>query len=227
MQLDSRLMAVASMVPKGYKIADIGTDHAYLPIYLITHNICPNAIATDIRLGPLKKASEHVQNHNLSDKIELRLGEGLEPLAPGEVDAVVIAGMGGETIARILEKYKAVADTLKRVIIQPMTNQPKLRKKLFEMQYHIIDETVALDDGKFYEIIVTQKGFHGFYDDIDIEIGPILKEKRASIIKDYLMDRLLKLEKLADKLKNVSSPYVIQAMEEYKRQISVLEEVLK
>jgi len=227
MQLDSRLLTLAFMVPKGYKIADIGTDHAYLPIYLISHDICPKVIATDLRPGPLKRAKEHVQNFNLSDKIELRLGEGLEPIAPGEVDAVVIAGIGGETIARILQKSKAVAEGLKRIIIQPMTNQPKLRKMLFEMGYQIIDEKVAVDDGIYYEIIVVQRGFQGSFDDVDVEIGPILKEKKEPVIEEYLRSRLSKLEKLIDKLKHTQSLYAIQALKEYKRRIAILKEVLK
>jgi len=227
MQLDGRLITVASLIPKGYSIADIGTDHAYLPIYLVTYNICPKVIATDLSPGPLNRAKENVQIYNLSDKIELRLGEGLEPIAPGEVDAAVIAGMGGETIARILQRSDAVAETLDRIIIQPMTNQPKLRKNLFEIGFSIIDERVAKDDGKFYEIIVIQKKTQDSFDDIDVEIGPILREKRDSIITEYLTHRLLKFEKLVCKLENMQSHYALRALKEYKRQIAFLKEVLK
>ena len=112
--LDERLKTVAALVRPGSRVADIGTDHGYLPVYLVKEGICPRAIAADLRSGPLESARRHVTAAGLSDRIDLRLGDGLTPIEPQEVDDMIIAGMGGETIAGIL----AAADWVR---------QPRLR----------------------------------------------------------------------------------------------------
>lgn len=101
-ELSPRLLAIAHQVPLGARFADIGTDHARLPVWLLEHGRIPSAIAADLKEGPLSRARQTAARHNLTERISFRLGDGLTPLGPEEADAVAIAGMGGETIASIL-----------------------------------------------------------------------------------------------------------------------------
>ena len=102
MELSKRLQTVAAAVTPGHRIADVGTDHGYVPIYLVKNGLCPSACAMDVNKGPLARAAEHIGQEGLSDKIATRLSDGLAGLAPDETDTVVIAGMGGELILRIV-----------------------------------------------------------------------------------------------------------------------------
>ena len=108
MELSKRLYAVAGLVTKGASVADIGTDHGYIPIYLIEQGISPKAIALDINKGPLERARMHIVGHGLKDRIETRLSDGLEAVMPGEVDTMIAAGMGGGLIIKILTEGKEV-----------------------------------------------------------------------------------------------------------------------
>ena len=107
-KLSKRLERIASFVQPGSRVADIGTDHGYVPIWLVQKGVCPSALAMDVRKGPLERAEEHVEEVGLSGKIELRLSDGLAKLKAGEADTVVIAGMGGKLTCRILEQGRHV-----------------------------------------------------------------------------------------------------------------------
>lgn len=137
----------------GSSVADIGTDHAYIPIKLAQKGI--RVIATDIRKGPLDMAKAHVEKHGCS--VELRLGGGLEPISAGETENIVIAGMGGEMIIKILsaDEKKARAGLL---ILQPMNSQYELRKFLYENNYNILAEDLAVEGFKVYNLIVAKSG---------------------------------------------------------------------
>ena len=145
--LDFRLQTVASFVREGSRLADIGTDHALLPCALVASGHCPSAIASDIRVGPTEAARRSVTAAQLKTQVDVRLGGGLETVLPNEVDDVVIAGMGGETIAAILADAPWTKDAHYRLILQPMTRAEKLRRFLYENGYVIEEERIA-DDGK-------------------------------------------------------------------------------
>lgn len=152
--LDERLKAVAAAVRPGSRVADIGTDHGYLPVYLVNEGICPRAIAADLRPKPLEAARFHVQASGLSDRIDLRLGDGLTPVAPDETDDVVIAGMGGETIAGILEAAAWVRDSRLRFVLQPMSRAEELRRYLLYHGFSVTDERLVRDGRHLYPVIV-------------------------------------------------------------------------
>ena len=120
MKLSKRLELVASFVPEGSRIADIGTDHGYIPIFLTEKGICQSALAMDVREGPLSRAREHIREKNLEDRIQVRLGDGLKELRPGEADTVVIAGMGGQLVIHILEEGRHMWDSVKTWILSPV-----------------------------------------------------------------------------------------------------------
>lgn len=151
--LDARLTQVAAFVRNGSRLADIGTDHALLPAELVRQGICTYAIASDIKKGPVAAATRTVAEAGLADKIDIRLGSGLETVKPDEVDDIVIAGMGGETIAMILNDAPWVRAERYRLVLQPMTRAEKLRRYLWENGFDILSEAAVQDGRHWYTVI--------------------------------------------------------------------------
>lgn len=134
-------------------LADIGTDHAYLPVFLVREGKIPKAYASDLREGPISRAQANIRESGLEEKIKTILAPGLEGLDPGEAEQCVIAGMGGLNIIGILEKSEPVARAMKRIILQPQNHQEDLRAWLSENRYIIEKETVAREEGRYYQIL--------------------------------------------------------------------------
>ena len=149
-RLSPRLKTAAALVRKVDTIADVGTDHAYLPIYLIEHGICKKVIASDLRVGPLENARANVEAAGLSERIELRLSDGLTNYRADEAQDIVITGMGGILIAEILDKTAWLKRSDKHLVLQPMTHAEYLRAYLTANGYRILHESVCEDDGKLY-----------------------------------------------------------------------------
>ena len=154
--LDQRLTAVAALVRPGSRLADIGTDHAYLPVYLVQAGVCPSAIASDIGVGPLDAARHTVTAAGLTDTIALRLGNGLATVTAEEVDDIAIAGMGGETIAAILEAAPWVRDDRLQLILQPMTRAEDLRRWLLQNGFKVTEEHLIVDGRHLYPVLAVQ-----------------------------------------------------------------------
>lgn len=152
--LSKRLYTAQTLIPKGVRVADIGTDHGHLPISLIKSGICERVIACDIREKPLLNARQNIEKTKTRG-IELRLGDGLAPISPDEVDCIVIAGMGGEVIAGILGAAEWTKSEDITLILQPMTSADSLRRYLSENLFEIESETAVLDAGKLYTVIKT------------------------------------------------------------------------
>ena len=144
------MKAVASMVTAGYTLCDVGTDHGYVPIALVQGNIIPKAIAVDINKGPLERANEHIRANGLTEQITTRLSNGLEAIHDGEVDSIVIAGMGGELVIHILTAGETVCRSAKELILQPQSEVSKVREYVRNTGYKIVDEDMILEDGKYY-----------------------------------------------------------------------------
>ncbi|PHU37834.1 SAM-dependent methyltransferase [Agathobacter ruminis] len=142
--------AVAAMVTPGYKICDVGTDHAYIPIYLVQSGANPSALAMDLREGPLSRADEHIRDYHLEDRIATRLSDGIEALQDGEADSLIIAGMGGEVVLHILKAFPEKCRHFKEMILQPQSDVDKVRRYLRENDFKIVDEDMILEDGKYY-----------------------------------------------------------------------------
>ncbi len=152
-KLDDRLSTVASLVRNGKRVADIGTDHGYLVAYLVENGICHSGIAADLRKGPLENARQTVIQQGLSDKIELILSDGLENIPSDACDDIVIAGMGGNLIAEILEKAPWVKDERINIVAQPMTHAEVLRQYFIDNGFTITEEKTATDGKRYYCII--------------------------------------------------------------------------
>lgn len=154
--LKKRLLSIAKYVPKDSKVADIGCDHAYLAIYLVKNDIAKTVIASDIVAGPLEAAKKNVVRTNMQDKICVRQSDGLKNIVPGEVDCVVMAGMGAGTIMEILDKGSEVLKQCHTVIVQPMIGSEMLREYFPSKGWRIVQEDLCLENNKLYEIIVAK-----------------------------------------------------------------------
>lgn len=152
-KLDDRLSAVASLVRNGKRVADIGTDHGYLVAYLVENEMCPSGIAADLRKGPLDNARQTVIEQGLSEKIELILSDGLTNIPSDACDDIVIAGMGGNLIAEILENAPWVKDEKINIVAQPMTHAEVLRQWFVDNGFTITKEKTATDGKRYYCII--------------------------------------------------------------------------
>ena len=186
MNIGARLEAVAKMVPQGCVLADIGTDHAYLPVWLLQKGQIKAAVAADIAAGPCRAAQTNIGMYGLRDKIEARMGSGLTVLKPGEADGAVIAGMGGSTIIEILQEAPEVAAALKFLIVQPMAGAAGLRKWACQNGWRISDEALAEEPQHLYEIILLEHGEEAAHSDLEYEIGPRLLEKRPPLLAKHL-----------------------------------------
>ncbi len=153
MELSGRLQAVASLVTAGHRVVDIGTDHAYIPIYLVRKGLADSAIAMDINEGPLKRAKEHVKESGMEGKIGLRLSDGFEKLRPSEADTAVLAGMGGPLMIRLLKEYPETVLSLQELILQPQSEIAKVRAFLLEEGFFFLREDMVKDDGKYYPMM--------------------------------------------------------------------------
>lgn len=158
LELSPRLMSVAGLVPRGARLADIGTDHAYLPAWLILHGIIPEAIAADLRRGPLERARATAEKYGLTDALDFRLCNGLSGISPDEVDTIAIAGMGGETIAEILSAAPWTKEAKKQLLLQPMSAQPELRRWLQSHGYAIRQELLSREGETLYTTFQVHAG---------------------------------------------------------------------
>lgn len=148
--LGERLQLCASMVRSGCALADIGTDHAYLPIWLARQGLIARAVAADVKEGPLQKAQFHIERYDVQDMVSARLSDGLDSISPMEADDIVIAGMGGETMIQIISKALWLKDQNKHLILQPMTTVQPLRVFLAEQGFAVLREQAVQQDGHVY-----------------------------------------------------------------------------
>ncbi|GAA0181952.1 tRNA (adenine(22)-N(1))-methyltransferase TrmK [Clostridium sediminicola] len=199
MIISDRIKNIAKLVDECYSIVDVGTDHAYLPIYLINKGVVKTAIASDINKGPVLRAQENVKKNKVDNFIQCRHGAGLQTVKPCEVDIAVIAGMGGNLIRDILEDDIAVVQSLKYLILQPVQNPEVLREYLYRRGYNIIDEELCYDEGKYYEIIKAKligKNNKIEKRNINYTIGEKLIQKRHPLVREYISFRIDKYKKI-------------------------------
>ncbi|HAQ07671.1 MAG TPA: tRNA (adenine(22)-N(1))-methyltransferase TrmK [Bacillus bacterium] len=188
-KLSKRLDAVANNIQLGARLADIGSDHAYLPCYAIKKGIVSSAIAGEVADGPYHSALEQVEAEELADKITVRKGDGLEVIMPNEVDCITIAGMGGTLISNILDRGKAKLGGVHRLVLQPNVGSFAIRSWLIDNRWELIKEEILKEDGKIYEILVAEKGeplkpYQGRNLEEGILFGPFLLTLKSQVFKD-------------------------------------------
>ena len=186
MKLSKRLQTIADFVKKGAVVADIGTDHAHIPIYLIKNNIISKAYACDINAGPLEKAKENINYYGVKN-IELRLSNGLEKLKTGEADTLIIAGMGGELIIDILDRGQGFFDKKNTFILSPHTKIEEVRNYLLRKGLKILKEDMCIDEGKFYTVMeAVYMGKTFSYTKGELLFGKYLIDNKNPVLFEYL-----------------------------------------
>ena len=205
MQLSKRLEMLASMVTVGGRLADVGTDHAYLPIALLKSGRISAAIAMDVREGPLVRAKTHIEEAELSSYIETRLSDGLEKPMPGEADTIVIAGMGGPLINRISQAHPEVAESTGELILQPQSEIGDTRRFLAETGFEIVQEEMVVEDGKYYPMMRVVPGKAYRLTDIQQEFGPLLIEKKHPVLIEWLALEKKKCGAILEKIKDAEN----------------------
>ena len=226
--LSERMSAVANMVTPGNVLADVGTDHGYVPIALVQQGKIPYAIAMDINKGPLQRAREHISMCRLEDYIETRLSDGVAALSVGEADSILIAGMGGDLVIHILNEGLDVCRNAKELILQPQSELARVRRYLREHLFRIVDEDMVIEDGKYYPMMrvvpVKEDNFWRFLSEETLlpcdTYGPLLLKNGNPSLRKYLVKQHKQLNKILKELEKQPDSEAISI-----RKQEVLEEI--
>ena len=205
-QISRRLQSVAAFVQEGKRLADVGCDHGYIPIYLLQKKKIEKAIAMDINQGPLMRAKEHIQEWGLENYIDTRLSDGVKALKPNEVQSVVIAGMGGPLMEKILTEGNEVLQTVTELVLQPQSEIGHFRRFLIENGYEITHEEMILEDGKYYPIMRAVHGKAKEQTEAEYLYGKKRLQNRKPVLKEFLDREQVRAEELLEKLKNSQTP---------------------
>lgn len=219
---------VASFVPEDSIVADIGSDHAYLPCYLVQEGIIRQAIAGEVAKGPFESAVKNVTKEGYEEQIIVRLANGLFAIEEkDQVDTVTIAGMGGTLIATILNEGSNRLHTVKRIIAQPNIHSIAIRQWAVENEWRIIDERILKEDGKIYEIIVLERGIEA-YSDIDLLAGPFLHKEQNTYFIEKWNRELMEWERILSVMQNAeNSIHTNEKREQLNEQIQLIRKVLR
>lgn len=222
--ISKRLKKIADFVPNGSRLLDVGSDHAYLPIFLLQENKIQQAIAGEVAIGPFYSAVKNVENYGLSDRIQVRLADGLAAFSEEDgIDVITIAGMGGRLIREILSKEKEKLSSMKRIILQPNNRENELREWLSQNNFKIVAEDILEEMGKYYEMMVVEIGEKPLNNQ-EISFGPFLLEEKSAVFIDKWKKEIDKLEKAVAKIPTkheVERSNLIEKIEEIKEIVYV------
>jgi tRNA (adenine22-N1)-methyltransferase len=200
MHLSRRLQRVAANVLSGGVVADIGCDHGFTSIYLVQSGRADRAIAMDINRGPLESAGKHIRQYGLSDRISLRLSDGAEQLHKGEADTILISGMGGALIRRILLDSREVVAAAGELVLSPQSEIFLVRRCLHDIGFSIASEEMVSEQGKYYVIIRAVPGAERYDEEIDYLYGKKLIEESDSVFLRFMEKEQSRVEKVLQKL---------------------------
>ncbi len=234
MELSRRLQAVADLVSENEIVADIGTDHGYIPIYLVQSGKCSKVFAMDINEGPYLRAKQHVAGYGLSEKIITRLSNGMNALEHGEATSIIIAGMGGGLVIKILEQDRRLWPELSELILQPQSELSKVRTYLLENQWEILEEDMVFEDGKYYPMMKVKRNYKNNketnklqkqYNDFKLEYGPCLIEKKHPVLLKFIEREIKLKESVLHSLEGKSGEHIEQRRNELNEEVEVAYEV--
>lgn len=230
LQLSKRLQTVVSFIPKGSVLADIGSDHAYLPCYAYLHGYITKAVAGEVADGPFLSAKQQVEKCGLSHVISVRKGDGLQVVAPNEVDCVTITGMGGTLISNILEAGKEKLTSVQRLILQPNVGAHIVRKWLLDNEWELIDERILEEDGQTYEVLVAERGDpYRPYTQLRVELllGPFLLKERNEVFEKKWAMEMKHWQNVIEQLKYAKTEEAVKKRQQFVDTLQMVEEVLK
>lgn len=222
-KLSSRLQVIAEFIPRGSSVCDVGTDHGYLPVWLAQHGICEKIIASDIKEGPLDSARRNAVRYGADGDIEFVLADGLAGIEPGSVDTIVIAGMGGENIAAILDESQWAILGGCTLILQPMSKIDLLREYIYEKGYKTSDERLVKDRGDIYTVIKADKGEAEKLSPARLHISERLLESRDPFLEEYLDILITKSRRAAEGIEKAESAGDTGKLSYYKELIKEIE----
>lgn len=229
-RISDRLRIVAHMCDKGAVVADIGTDHGYLPIYLVQEGIAPSDIAMDLRKGPLEKAKKHICDNCLEDRIQTRLSDGLEKLSKNEADIITICGMGGRLIADIVTKGKDVITQNTILVVSPQSEVGEFRHFLVSQGFEIEDEQMLKEDGKYYFIIKCRKSEESVcseFSETQYQYGWKLLDSKDKTLYEYLIKEKETNEGISNSIKkDESNPTVKLRLQQLSQKNNIIMKAL-
>ena len=226
MNLSKRLTAVADMITAGNSIADIGTDHGYIPIYMAQKGLTLKAIAMDVNAGPLERACDNIKRYGVEKIVSTRLSDGLKKLNPGEAESIIIAGMGGLLTIRILSDCPDVRNSAKELILSPHSDVNLVRRYLADNNFCITDENIVLEDDKFYFIIRAHAGSMKLNDEVEEWYGQILLSDRNEILHQYLIREEAKRLTIRQKM-TANGSSRMERIEELEHELSIIRKALE
>lgn len=245
--LSKRLQALVDMVTPGMRVADVGCDHGFVSISLVQRGISPGVLAMDVRPGPLSRAQEHVAEYGYAEYIETRLSDGLQEYREGEADSLICAGMGGRLMMKILTESRAKAQGLQELILQPQSELAAFRRFLRDEGYHLLDENILYEEGKYYFVMKVhyvgqtaqeavcnggcdsgQAGVvqNGITQELADKFGPLLLQRRAPVLKQFLMESLENMRRIEKQLSANDNERARERLVEVQQEIHDLEMAL-
>ena len=241
MQLSKRLQYVADFITPEYILADIGTDHGFVPIYLVSHRGTPKAYALDINIGPLERADDHIAEAGLTDKIETRLSDGMHKLYAGEAESILIAGMGGALMVKILSEGAHALNTAKELILSPHTEADMVRCFIKASDFVIDREGMVYDAGKYYVVLHARRALEGekakMYVDDEVQsadnmlseawqayirYGKMLIHEKAEVFIEFLNKERNTYRNILERIKNNTTAEGIKRREEVEKLIKII-----
>lgn len=212
LSLKGRLKLIADKVTECEVVADIGTDHAYIPIYLIQQGVCKKAIASDVKIGPVKVANKNINIYKMQDKIETRLGSGLETIAENEADTVIIAGMGGTLLTELLAVNPQKVSKTSALVLQPMNDLNVVRKWLFDNKFDIYDEELIDEGPKIYCVISAKyDGKDRQYQEFQLHVGDKLINKKDPLLVPYCEIKVRQIDRVLRQLEDMEDNDQLQS----------------
>jgi tRNA (adenine22-N1)-methyltransferase len=205
-ELYGRLNTIADMVRKCELLCDVGTDHGYIPIYLVEKGVVQRAVASDVRPGPIAIARNNILQNGFENKIDARLGDGLKTVKVGECDCAVIAGMGGVLIREIIKASFDTCTKMKQIVLQPMNSQEELREYLYNNGFDILNERLVQEDKKLYIVMsVVYTGVRKEVPEINFYIGERLIANRDPLLPVYLDKQIKTCNKILGEMSNINN----------------------
>jgi tRNA (adenine22-N1)-methyltransferase len=220
MRLSKRLETVASFVPEGSRIADVGTDHGFVPISLAQKNRIRHGIAIDVRQGPLLRAQDHIRSYGLETILETRLSDGVKQLKPGEADTVIMAGIGGQLTIHILEDGKPLWNAVDHWILSPQSDVEKVRNYLAAHSFAIEKEEMVKEEGKYYLVMDVVRGSMVSLQPWESFYGPLLIRNNHPVLKEFLEQEKNSLEQILKNLLEETSEKARKRTDQLKQKLT-------